>query len=38
VPLVVQGSIATFNGTLRDECLNLHWLETMAEARLVIEA
>ena len=28
----------TFNGSLRDECLNLHWFETMAEARSVIEA
>lgn len=27
----------TFNGSLRDECLNLHWFETMAEARSVIE-
>ena len=30
--------IETFNGSLRDECLNLHWLETMAEARVTIEA
>ena len=30
--------IETFNGSLRDECLNLHWFETMAEARSVIEA
>jgi putative transposase len=28
----------TFNGSLRDECLNLHWLETLAEARAVLEA
>jgi putative transposase len=30
--------IETFNGSLRDECLNLHWFETIAEARLLIEA
>jgi putative transposase len=30
--------IETFNGTLRDECLNLHWFETIAEARILIEA
>jgi putative transposase len=24
--------IQTFNGLLRDECLNLHWFETLAEA------
>ncbi len=30
--------IETFNGSLRDECLNLHWFETMAEAKGVIEA
>ena len=28
----------TFNGSLRDECLNLHWFETLAEARQLIEA
>ena len=25
--------IETFNGTFRDECLNLHWFETLTEAR-----
>jgi putative transposase len=30
--------IETFNGSLRDECLNLHWFETLAEARQLIEA
>lgn len=30
--------IETFNGTFRDECLNLHWFETIAEARRLIEA
>ena len=28
----------TPGGSLRDECLNLHWFETMAEAKDVIEA
>jgi putative transposase len=30
--------IETFNGSLRDECLNLHWFETLTEARQLIEA
>ena len=30
--------IETFNGSLRDECLNLHWFGTMTEARRLIEA
>jgi putative transposase len=30
--------IETFNGSLRDECLNLHWFATVAEAKAVIEA
>ena len=30
--------IETFNGSLREECLNLHWFETLAEARQTIEA
>ena len=30
--------IETFNGSLRDECLNLHWFDTIAEARQLIEA
>jgi len=30
--------IETFNGSLRDECLNLHWFDTLAEARQLIEA
>ena len=29
--------IETFNGSLRDECLNLHWFATLAEARSIIE-
>jgi putative transposase len=30
--------IESFNGSLRDECLNLHWFETLAEAKREIEA
>jgi len=30
--------IETFNGSLRDECLNLHWFESLAEAKREIEA
>lgn len=30
--------IETFNGSFRDECLNLHWFETLAEAKVTIEA
>jgi len=30
--------IETFNGSLRDECLNLHWFDTVTEARQLIEA
>ena len=30
--------IESFNGRVRDECLNLHWFTTLADARLVIEA
>ena len=30
--------IETFNGSLRDECLNLHWFATIVEARRIIEA
>jgi putative transposase len=30
--------IDTFNGSFRDECLNLHWFESLAEARREIEA
>jgi putative transposase len=29
--------IETFNGSLRDECLNVHWFETIADARRLIE-
>jgi putative transposase len=30
--------IETFNGSLRDECLNVHWFATIAEAKALIEA
>lgn len=30
--------IETFNGTFRDECLNVHWFENLADARVIIEA
>jgi len=29
--------IETFNGSLRDECLNIHWFETISEAQSLIE-
>lgn len=30
--------VETFNGSLRDECLNMHWFATLSEARAVLEA
>lgn len=30
--------IETFNGSFRDECLNLHWFESLEEAKEIIEA
>jgi putative transposase len=30
--------IETFNGSLRDECLNTHWFETLEDAKVIIEA
>lgn len=30
--------IETFNGSLRDECLNVHWFESLEEAKARIEA
>jgi len=30
--------IETFNGSFRDECLNLHWFETLEDAKVTIEA
>jgi transposase InsO family protein len=34
---VENGYIESFNGRLRDECLNEHWFMNMAHARSVIE-
>jgi len=30
--------VETFNGSLRDECLNAHWFESLGQAREIIEA
>jgi len=30
--------VESFNGSFRDECLNVHWFETMDEAKVKIEA
>jgi putative transposase len=30
--------VERFNGSLRDECLNVHWFETIDEAKEKIEA
>jgi putative transposase len=30
--------VETFNGALRDECLNVHWFESLERARAIIEA
>ncbi len=30
--------VETFNGSLRDECLNLHWFSSIDEAQAIIEA
>lgn len=30
--------VETFNGSLRDECLNVHWFESLDQARQIIEA
>jgi putative transposase len=32
-----NGYLESFNGTLRDECLNTHWFVSLAQARQVIE-
>ena len=31
-----NGYIESFNGKLRDECLNLHWFLDLADARVMI--
>lgn len=33
-----NGHVESFNGSLRDECLNVHWFDTLAQARAEIEA
>ncbi len=33
-----NGKIESFNGKLRDECLNLEWFTSLAEARILIES
>ena len=30
--------VETFNGSLRDECLNVNWFDTLAQAKALIEA
>ena len=35
---VENGIIESFDGTLRDECLNTHWFESLADARAEIKA
>ena len=30
--------MTSFNGSCRDECLNVHWFDTLAQAREMIEA
>jgi len=30
---VENNLIESFNGKLRDECLSMHWFESLAEAR-----
>lgn len=30
--------VKSFNGSFRDECLNLHWFENLEEAKAIIEA
>ena len=32
-----NGYLESFNGKFRDECLNLHWFRSLAEARAIIE-
>jgi putative transposase len=32
-----NGYLESFNGKFRDECLNLHWFRTLADARQIIE-
>lgn len=33
-----NGALESFNGKFRDECLNMEWFRSRAEAKVVIEA
>ncbi len=33
-----NGHVESFNGKLRDECLNLHWFVTLVQARAILAA
>ena len=33
-----NGHVESFNGSLRDECLNVHWFDSLAQTRATIEA
>ena len=35
---MVNSFVESFNGSLRDECLNVHWFETLEEAKVKIAA
>jgi putative transposase len=35
---VQNAFIESFNGRLRDECLNLNWFRNLADARQIVEA
>ncbi|TSA79381.1 transposase [Deinococcus detaillensis] len=35
---VENAYIESFNGRVRHECLNLHWFQTLPQARLVVTA
>lgn len=35
---VQNAFVESFNGSLRDECLNLHWFQSLADAKRVIES
>lgn len=34
---VQNAFIESFNGSLRDECLNLHWFQSLADAKRITE-
>ncbi len=35
---VENAYIESFNGRLRDECLNLHWFQSLSQARVILSA